>query len=280
MMMMVTATNRYQATPSSSRFLSYWTVALASLLFVVTGVSGFPSAPLLAFPTASTITSTRSKSTCPLLHATLEEDTSTRVVGRVLRTALRKYHVKDSKPASRNYTTRKDAQDHIQVTTTGIVSDYNDYRTTALQSTPDRAVSLWTAHDDVLELLKAHGYDQVQPGDLGENISLEGVPFTFFKVGHQYRFSTTQDQPFSQGDVVVLEITERIEPCGSLCKLPYINSDALLKPKDRVQRCKDFLKLLDQQDGLRGWYAKVIQEGVIRPGDIVVKVEDDEQDTP
>jgi MOSC domain-containing protein YiiM len=264
-------------TTTSSRFLSYWTAAAAaatavsSLLFVVAGVSGFRSTPLLAF-TTRTIT-TRSN-TCPL-HATLEEPTATRTeVGTVLRTAFRKYHPKDSKPASRNYTTRKDAQDLINVTITGIVTDYNDYRTTALKSTPDRAVSLWTT--DVLELLQAHGYDQVEAGDLGENISLEGVTFSFFKVGQKYRFSTAKGQP-AEGDVVV-QITERIEPCGSLCKLPYINSDALLKPKDRVQRCQDFLKLLDQHDGLRGWYAKVIQEGIIRPGHVVVKIEDDERD--
>jgi MOSC domain-containing protein YiiM len=256
---------------------------MASLVFVIAGVSAFRSTAVLSLTTTRSNTTT---TTCPLYATPVvpnpeEPTTSTTMMtqGTVLRTAFRKYHPKDSKPSSRKYTTRKDSQDEgIQIRFHGIVHDYNDYRTTAKNSTLDRAVSLWTT--DVLELLQAYGYDQVQPGDLGENLSVEDIPYTFFQVGQRYRFFSppAMDDDEAKEDAVVLEITERIEPCGSLCVLPYINSDTLLQPKERVKRCQDFLKLLDQHDGLRGWYAKVLREGTIRPGNIVVKVEDPKEE--
>ena len=70
---------------------------------------------------------------------------------------------------------------------------------------------------------------------------------------------------------VIVEITERIEPCGNLCKLPFINNGELYpSPLDKVKACQTFLLWLDQLDGLRGWYGKIIGEGgVIRLGDEV-----------
>ncbi|CAB9501575.1 expressed unknown protein [Seminavis robusta] len=212
------------------------------------------------------------------------EDATTITAGTVLRTACRKYQKEHSKPSGRQYTTRKNAQSKgIRITTThGVQDDYNHYRTVALQSTPDRAVSLWTT--DVMAVLQAHGFAQVELGDLGENISVDGVPYSFFKVGQQYTFimassslssssssSATTLENSDNDKNVILEITERMEPCGNLCKLPYINADHL-QPKERIQKCQELLAVLDQQEGMRGWYAKVIQEGTIQPGDIVKKV--------
>ncbi len=65
---------------------------------------------------------------------------------------------------------------------------------------------------------------------------------------------------------VIIEITEPMEPCANLCKLSYIN-DPSLQPKERVARCQYFIQALGKNDGLRGWYAKVIQGGVINVGD-------------
>ena len=63
-----------------------------------------------------------------------------------------------------------------------------------------------------------------------------------------------------------MEITEAMEPCANLCKLPYIN-DPSLEPKHRVGRCQYLISALGQKEGLRGWYAKIIEGGVIRIGD-------------
>jgi hypothetical protein len=74
-----------------------------------------------------------------------------------------------------------------------------------------------------------------------------------------------QDEPVPSS-AVLLEITEPIIPCANLCKLSFIN-DELKTPQDRIQTCQHFLEALGQDQGLRGWYAKVLQEGEIRVGD-------------
>ena len=73
--------------------------------------------------------------------------------GTVIRIAGRKYDAASSKPSSRNYTTRKDSQPSATITKEGLNGDYNHYRTAALQSTPDRAISILTT--DVMESLRA-----------------------------------------------------------------------------------------------------------------------------
>ena len=74
---------------------------------------------------------------------------STSTSGQVLRTAARplQQSTGGSIPSSRYYTTRKDSLPMISVDKPGVVGDYNHYRTVALKSTVDRAVSILT--DDV-----------------------------------------------------------------------------------------------------------------------------------
>jgi len=200
-------------------------------------------------------------------------------VGRVVRIATKAYHADHSQPSSRQYTTRKVSQKtSIQVTAEGCTGDYNHYRTTALKNTPNRAVSILTT--DALQVLRSYDYP-VRDGDLGENVLVDGVAFDFFRVGEQYQFVNTKSSSSSSDDddadksatidVLVIEITEPMVPCGNLCKLPYINDDAKA-PRERVQACQDFLSILNQPVGLRGWYAKVVQPGRIDPNARVVRV--------
>jgi MOSC domain-containing protein YiiM len=234
-------------------------------------------------------------------------------VGNVVRLAVRKYHPQHSKPSSREYTTRKDECSTLSIQKEGCHGDYNHYRTVALQSTPNRAVSLLTC--DVLESLRAtYPNAAILDGDLGENILVNGVTFQFFQVGKRYcieslnndysdentsdgtdsvvigeinDFATSQDSdatgttiahqnetadlsllsslsvPAAPLNRVILEITEPVQPCANLCKLPYINDEALT-PKERIEKCQAFLRQLDQWEGYRGWYAKVIQPGTIQ----------------
>ena len=214
--------------------------------------------------------------------------------GTVVRTARRSYQ-KDgnSKPSGQNYTTRKDEpsnderdQDYndgrIVVTYQGIKDGYNHYRTVALKGTRDRAVSIWTT--DVLEWLHQYDYYQdIQVGDFGENLSIAGVNYTYFQVGQQYQFVSSSGSSNNNHhennysnlsnttlveDRVIIQITEPMIPCANLCKLPYINRPDL-SPQQRIEKCQQLLAVLDRDDGLRGWYAKVIQTGTIRSGDIV-----------
>lgn len=66
--------------------------------------------------------------------------------GKVIRTAARPYQQSTggSIPSSRYYTTRKPSLPMISISEAGVVGDYNHYRTVALTSTPDRAVSILT----------------------------------------------------------------------------------------------------------------------------------------
>ncbi len=187
-----------------------------------------------------------------------DESTSKSLKGIVIRTATRKYDSNHSKPSSSLYTTKKDTQAQITVRPEGVEGDYNHYRTTALSSTPDRAVSILTT--DVIDLLKKTGYDKIQVGDLGENIYIDGIDYKFFEVGKRYKFSNSKSKSAESEKGVIIEITERIEPCGNLCKLTFIN-DENIPPNLRFENCKKFLLWLDQKDGLRGWYAKIIGDG-------------------
>jgi hypothetical protein len=108
---------------------------------------------------------------------------------------------------------------------------------------------------------------------------VQGLDYRYFQIGARYSFrggSNNQHDNISDtadddsAAVVVLEITEPIIPCANLCKLPYINNEQKT-PKERIQACQHFLDLLDKESGLRGWYAKVIQEGRIECGAMVHK---------
>lgn len=74
-----------------------------------------------------------------------------------------------------------------------------------------------------------------------------------------------------RGQGVIVEITEPAVPCANLCNLEFINS-RLLEPRQRIEKCQAFVEKLGIDDGFRGWYAKVISEGTIRPGDSVALV--------
>lgn len=188
--------------------------------------------------------------------------------GKVIRTAVKGYDKEASTPASKLYTTKKESRSDIILKSEGVDGDYNHYRTTALSSTPDRAVSILTT--DIVKMLKGAGWPKVSEGDLGENIYVDGIEYTFFDIGKRYKFSSSvsgNEKKVQQDDVIV-EITERIEPCGNLCRLNYINDESL-SPQERFENCKKFLLWLDEKDGLRGWYAKIIEGGRVKIGDSV-----------
>lgn len=201
---------------------------------------------------------------------------SSKGVGTIIRLAARKYDTESSRPSSRKYTTRKDAVPSVIVTKGGVTDDYNHYRTIALNSTVDRALSILTT--DVMTSLKAtYTKFNFNDGDLGENILVDGVNFNFFSVGRRYIITSQGEDDESTKTTttsqVSIEITEPIEPCANLCKLPYIN-DETISPSKRIARCQEFLEHLDRHDGYRGWYAKVLEEGIIENGATLSQVTD------
>eukprot|EP00956_Cyclotella_meneghiniana_P015879 scaffold24649_cov31-Cyclotella_meneghiniana.AAC.1 len=82
-----------------------------------------------------------------------DESTKKKKVGTVLRTAVKSYNKETSLPSHPSYTTRKESQGVIVLTPEGVVGDYNHYRTVAMSSTPDRAVSILTSDIMLKELL-------------------------------------------------------------------------------------------------------------------------------
>ena len=104
----------------------------------------------------------------------------------------------------------------IAISDKGVSGDYNHYRTVALKSTANRAVSILT--QDVSSYIltldggsfasgsSGNGYTD---GDLGENILVEGVDFSYFKIGQRYRFTqqkATENEQQQQGGVDALSI--------------------------------------------------------------------------
>lgn len=186
-----------------------------------------------------------------------EDESETRATSAtVTRLAARKYQENGaSKPSSREYTTRKDSCSSIKANAHGVENDYNHYRTVALKSTSNRAISILTI-DVMTALSRALTFSSACDGDLGENILINGMAFDEIQINQQYVVGS-----------VVLQVTEPMIPCANLCKLSYINDESL-QPKERIARCQALLQFLDQPgDGFRGWYAKVIRPGEVTVGD-------------
>lgn len=107
---------------------------------------------------------------------------------------------------------------------------------------PDRAVCLYSL--ELIEALQGEGHPIV-PGSIGENLTLHGVDW----------MAVRPDARIEVGEVV-LEVTKATSPCR---KLAAAFSD------------QDFTRV--SQKAYPGWsrfYARVLQEGLVTPGDRVV----------
>lgn len=127
----------------------------------------------------------------------------------------------------------------IEVTEHGVGGDFNNWRTANLPGDRKQAVLLVT--DELLGQLQAEGWP-VQPGDLGENITLAGVAEAALKPG--VRLTIGQ---------AVLEVSEPCDPCTRLYELPYVGTS----------RGPAFLRATA---GRRGWYAQVLEPGTVETG--------------
>jgi MOSC domain-containing protein YiiM len=130
----------------------------------------------------------------------------------------------------------------IVVTASGVIGDFNKYRTERLASDPEMAVLIYPV--EMLEKLNEERW-AVKPGDLGENITTEGLSYDDYFPGGQYRAGGA-----------LLEVTKACDPCRNLALLPYVGQEKL----------KQFIRALI---GRRGWYAKVIEGGTIRVGNTI-----------
>jgi MOSC domain-containing protein YiiM len=127
----------------------------------------------------------------------------------------------------------------IDITTSGVTGDHNDWRTANLPGDLKQAVLVVT--DDLLNQLRKEGWP-VEPGHLGENVTLAGLPESALAPGVRLTLGP-----------VLLEISEACDPCIRLYTLPYVGTG----------RGPEFLRATV---GRRGWYARVLQPGRVATG--------------
>jgi len=130
--------------------------------------------------------------------------------------------------------------DSGEVSLSGIEGDYNRFRFNKKNNDPDMAIMLISM--DIIEELNNEGWP-VKPGDLGENLTLVNVDYRTIKPGQRYTAGQAE-----------LEISIICDPCSNLNVLPYVGED----------KVSTFIKTLMKR---RGWYARVIKEGLVSSGD-------------
>ena len=140
----------------------------------------------------------------------------------------------------------KQPVEEARVMVAGLQGDFNRYRTDKKGGSLDRAVLVlpW----ETLQGLQQEGWP-VQPGDIGENITTNGVFYEALQLGQRYRLGTS----------AVVQIAEICNPCVNLALLDYVGQD----------RVTEFMRTLK---GRRGWYAQVLEEGTVRRGDSIEQV--------
>jgi MOSC domain-containing protein YiiM len=131
----------------------------------------------------------------------------------------------------------KRAVPQLTITSDGVVGDFNRWRTEKANGDPDQAVLL--VSQEILADLRAEGWP-VEPGHLGENVTVAGLPPDALREGAIVRL----------GDAV-LEVSKACDPCTVLYTLPYVGTE----------RGPEFLRTMT---GRRGWYARVLQGGTVR----------------
>jgi MOSC domain-containing protein YiiM len=136
----------------------------------------------------------------------------------------------------------KHAVPQLRITSEGAEGDYNHFRTTKLNGDPNQAVLVLT--EEVLVALRSEGWP-VQAGDLGENLTLAGVPEASLKPGSRLRIGQCE-----------LEVSLACDPCTETYSLPYVGTE----------KGPAFVRTLM---GRRGWYARVVAPGTIATGDKV-----------
>jgi MOSC domain-containing protein YiiM len=111
---------------------------------------------------------------------------------------------------------------------------------------PRQALLLISIED--IEELKAQGYP-VYPGALGENLTVSGIPFREVRIGDRF-----------QAGEVTFEITKLRKPCRTLDSIQIGIQLSLYDTKPGAELW-----------GRGGFYARILREGVIRPGDTIAK---------
>jgi MOSC domain-containing protein YiiM len=147
-------------------------------------------------------------------------------------------NIKKMSPGSRGLP--KFPVDSCRILKTGLAGDFNVYRHEKLADDPDSAVLLMPI--ETIEQLNRERWP-IKAGDIGENITTSGISYSDFAPGKK----------FTVGKATI-QISRACDPCSNLYLLPYVGKE----------KGPEFLKTML---GRRGWYARVIEEGIVRKDD-------------
>jgi MOSC domain-containing protein YiiM len=134
----------------------------------------------------------------------------------------------------------KRAVDSAFFSRAGVEGDFNRYRTERQASTAETAVLILPV--ETLQQLRAEGW-RLEPGELGENITTQGVAYDEMAPGTQWQAGQAR-----------LRITKACDPCSQLRHLESVGQ----------ARVVEFIATML---GRRGWYAQVVEEGLVSTGD-------------
>lgn len=107
---------------------------------------------------------------------------------------------------------------------------------------PERAVCLFPV--ELIRSLQDEGHP-IFPGAVGENLTIAGIDWASLEVGDE----------MAVGEEVVLQLASRVEPCNTIKAYFAGGQFKRIKP--------------DRAPGETRWYARVLHEGTVRPGDEV-----------
>ncbi len=133
-----------------------------------------------------------------------------------------------------------------QVTRLGLAGDVQKH--TGFHGGPDRAVILFAL--EVIERLRAEGHP-IAPGTTGENVTIRGLDWASLGPGSR----------LALGAEVVVEITSLTDPCKQIAGSFAGGNFRRIVLRGDSRLC-----------------ARVIVEGTVRPGDLVVVIRDPDPD--
>ena len=133
----------------------------------------------------------------------------------------------------------------VHVTKDGMTGDFNNYRHDKLKDTPDQALLIMTS--EMIKKLNGEGWP-IQAGDIGENLTTEGIPYDDFRPEDKFKVGGVEFQ-----------ISYACTPCHNLEQLPYVGKE----------KGNEFIKTMTNR---RGWYARVLTGGDIQLGDSIQKI--------
>jgi MOSC domain-containing protein YiiM len=115
-------------------------------------------------------------------------------------------------------------------------------------SGPDKAICVY-AHEHYAHWQSHFGVDEVPLGAFGENFTTVGLDETTLCIGDTLAVGDAQE--------VMVQVSQPRQPCWKLARRWQIRD----------------LALQVQEIGYTGWYFRVLQEGVVQPGDSLRLVE-------